>query len=91
MRYVISYDVVSDPRRTRLAHLLEDHGRRVQYSVFECELSQRQLLRLRRQMIAEVDLTTDSIRIYALCVRCRAALEVLGGGPIGGFDRVQVL
>ena len=91
MRYVIAYDISDDDRRTRLAHLLEGHGRRVQYSVFECQLGERELLRLRRDMLRVIDPSTDSIRIYGLCGRCRAALEVLGTGPVGGFDRVQVI
>ncbi len=44
--YVISYDVVDDRRRDRLYRLLLDHGDRVQYSVFCCQLNPRERVRL---------------------------------------------
>ena len=43
MFIVISYDIPADKRRTKLAQLLENYGQRVQYSVFECLLTGRQL------------------------------------------------
>lgn len=91
MRYLISYDIVDDPRRTRLAHLLENHGRRVQYSVFECELGEKRFLELRRRIMKEIDPTVDSVRIYPLCARCAAVVEVIGTGPISLEGRVAVI
>ncbi len=35
MRFLISYDIPDDRRRTKLAHFLLDYGDRVHYSVFE--------------------------------------------------------
>ena len=40
--YVISYDIVSDKLRNKVAKILLDYGKRVQYSVFECYISQKQ-------------------------------------------------
>lgn len=37
--YLCAYDIADDKRRTRLFNLLTDHGERVQYSVFLCELN----------------------------------------------------
>lgn len=91
MRYLISYDVVEDRDRTHLAHLLEDYGQRVQYSVFECELNEHQFLDLREKMIEQIDLSTDSIRIYRLCAQCRQAMEVIGAGPMDGPESVVVI
>jgi CRISPR-associated protein Cas2 len=91
MRYLISYDIVDDPRRTRLAHLLENYGRRVQYSVFECELAEKRFLELRRQILKAIDPTVDSVRVYPLCGRCSTVLEVIGTGPIHLEDRVAVV
>jgi len=39
MRYIVSYDVVDTAVRNRLSRILEEFGERVQFSVFECELS----------------------------------------------------
>lgn len=41
MTYVISYDIESNKIRTKLAKLLEGYGVRIQYSVFECSLSDK--------------------------------------------------
>src|ERR1035441_8977781 len=38
MLYLISYDVTDDSRRRHAFEALKDFGRRVQYSVFECNL-----------------------------------------------------
>lgn len=37
--YVISYDISNDKIRTKIAKELENYGRRVQFSVFECRIS----------------------------------------------------
>lgn len=42
MLYLISYDIAVDKRRTKIAKLLEGFGQRVQYSVFECDLTTKQ-------------------------------------------------
>jgi len=39
MLYVISYDIPDDERRLKVAKILLDFGRRVQYSVFEAHLA----------------------------------------------------
>lgn len=48
--YLCTYDVLSskegDKRRTKLYELLLDHGEHVQYSVFLCELSTTERIRL---------------------------------------------
>ena len=39
--YVISYDIAGDKLRNKIAKVLLGYGRRVQYSVFECRISQK--------------------------------------------------
>lgn len=39
-RYLISYDIADDDRRRHVADTLVDHGDRLQYSVFLCELTE---------------------------------------------------
>ena len=43
---VISYDISDDRTRSKVANLLADYGRRVQYSVFECRLDAKRLEKL---------------------------------------------
>jgi CRISPR-associated protein Cas2 len=80
MLIVVSYDVVNDRRRTRLAHALKDFGERVQYSVFECLLDAEALETLRRRAEKLIDPTEDSLRIYRLCRECEGKAEYLGTG-----------
>ena len=48
MLYLIAYDISIDARRTKLAELLEGFGQRVQRSVFECDLNEREYQGLER-------------------------------------------
>ncbi|WP_024805792.1 CRISPR-associated endonuclease Cas2 [Nocardia sp. BMG51109] len=60
-RYLIAYDI-ADPRRLRhVCTLMEDHGRRLQYSVFVCDLSPAELAELEAAVTRTIDLTADSI------------------------------
>ena len=78
-RTVISYDITSDKRRRQVVKILEGLGYRVQYSVFECELSERQLKHLKTALKPYVKpKTNDSIRFYILCGECQKRVESLG-------------
>ena len=80
MLILVSYDIPDDRRRTRIAHLLKDFGTRVQYSVFECRLTDDQTARLRTRMAALIAPEEDSVRFYRLCADCAAHLEIHGLG-----------
>jgi CRISPR-associated protein Cas2 len=77
---VVAYDVSENRRRTRLARKLRGFLERVQKSVFEGEMDERRLESLRRSIECELDHGCDSARVYHLCSRCRAAVEVIGTG-----------
>ena len=78
--FVITYDIRDDKRRLRVARLLARYGDRVQYSVFEAQLSPGEWRRLRQRLLRQMDEAEDSVRVYRLCERCRARVEVLGRG-----------
>jgi len=80
MRVVLAYDIVSNKRRGRVARRAEGFLQRVQKSVFEGEITETRLDTLRRMLRREMDLETDSARIYPVCRRCRAGTEVIGVG-----------
>lgn len=82
MLYTISYDIPDDKRRLKIAKILLDFGRRVQYSVFEAELDTDSLERLRHRVKGGVDLAEDSVRIYPHCAACAARIEIIGQGII---------
>lgn len=64
---VVAYDIADDRRRSRVAHLLEGYGERVQKSVFECELDQRRETTLRLVLSSLIEDDKDGVRIYRLC------------------------
>jgi CRISPR-associated protein Cas2 len=66
MMWLISYDIAHDKRRYKVRRELESYGRRVQYSVFECELDERRYDRLTKQLGRLINEQEDSIRLYPL-------------------------
>lgn len=82
MFYVVSYDVTDDQRRTRVHNTLRNYGTRVQYSVFECEVTDAQLEELRRALRRLVDPAADNVRYYRLCKDCLAQTVVVGDRPL---------
>ncbi|RRR69995.1 MAG: CRISPR-associated endonuclease Cas2 [Candidatus Viridilinea halotolerans] len=82
MLYIISYDISVDRRRTRIAKILEGHGQRVQYSVFECDLDANQYQALWRKLLGTLQPDEgDNLRIYRLCANCNKTVTIIGSGP----------
>ena len=77
--HLVSYDLPStvsgNRRRSRLAHLLERRGIRVQWSIFECALSAPRMEELKTDALQMIDRRQDSLRIYPLCASCLALRE----------------
>lgn len=47
---VVTYDIASNKLRNRVAKCLEQVGNRVQYSVFECDLTLKQFHQLKSRL-----------------------------------------
>jgi CRISPR-associated protein Cas2 len=67
---VVSYDIEDDGARNRVAEVLKDYGKRVQYSVFECRLEPGLVAEMRRDLERIPRGKRDEIRLYFLCARC---------------------
>jgi CRISPR-associated protein Cas2 len=78
MFILISYDIPDNKRRTKIAKILEDYGERVQYSVFECDLTAKQITKLLKELKEAMDDKEDSIRAYRLCAACVAQIKPMG-------------
>lgn len=91
MRIVFSYDVTDDRRRTRLAKRLKDYLVRVQYSVFEGDITPPDEDRLIRLVHDELSLDVDSVRIYHLCRGCAGAMRLFGTSIFVGREGDEVL
>ena len=83
---VVTYDVNTESgegrrRLRRVAACCEDYGQRVQNSVFECFVDAGQWAKLRRRLLSEVDLKTDSLRFYFLGKNWKNHVEHAGAKP----------
>jgi len=68
---VVCYDVstvekAGQRRLRRVAQACEDYGIRVQKSVFECQVGQKEWAALRDRLLREIKLEQDSLRFYFL-------------------------
>lgn len=66
MYWIVSYDIPNDKRRGKVAKILEGYGRRAQYSVFECEVTEEQCDKLELALKREIDTAEDDIRFYPM-------------------------
>ena len=91
MFHIVVYDIAVDARRVKLAHALEDFGTRVQWSVFECLLTESQLTAMMARITPLVDVATDSLRVYRLCGACEQVVSVIGRTAVTRDPEVYIL
>lgn len=82
MLVAISYDTPDDKRRSKIAKLLLSVGNRVQYSVFEAHLDNRDLTRLRTKIRKVIDQNLDSVRFYNLGEEFQNRIKIEGYGVV---------
>lgn len=71
MVVLITYDVntidkAGRRRLRRVAKCCQDYGQRVQYSVFECAVGDKEWVVLKDRLLKEADAQLDSLRFYFL-------------------------
>ena len=89
MYLLVTYDVstvtAGGKRRLRaVARACEDHGQRVQNSVFEMKLTPAVWATLRAELLSLIDPSADSLRFYRLGRNWQAKVEHHGVNP--GYD-----
>jgi CRISPR-associated protein Cas2 len=80
---LVCYDIgdvegLGGVRLRRVAEACLNHGTRVQYSVFECRISEPQWVKLRQRLLNVIDFDKDSLRFYKLCEDCQDKVEYHG-------------
>lgn len=60
-RYLMAYDIADPKRLRRICTLMEDHGERLQYSVFLCDLALAERAELEIAVTEVMDLAADSV------------------------------
>lgn len=65
-RYLVAYDIRDDRRLRAIASCMEGYGERVQYSVFICDLSDREKYLMRTDVESRMKQSEDSVMIIDL-------------------------
>lgn len=79
MKYIICYDIAEQKLRAKVAKLLEAKAHRQQYSVFVGDFSEKEIRRLRAEMLF---ITEDSehtlLFIAPICSSCTSKIWMAG-------------
>lgn len=67
--YVVCYDITEPKRWRKVYKLINGYGTRLQYSIFRCRLTVKQMEKLRWQLEKLMDLE-DKLLIIGLCEPC---------------------
>ncbi|MBX3417664.1 MAG: CRISPR-associated endonuclease Cas2 [Pirellulaceae bacterium] len=91
MLVLVTYDVATADRAgqrrlRRVAKVCLNHGQRVQNSVFECWLSNENFVKLKHQLLAEIQTDSDSLRFYFLGSNWEYKVEHFGIKPSLNMD-----
>ena len=86
MFVLVTYDVstlTKEGRRRlrRVAQACLNFGQRVQLSVFECQVREADLVRLRQALLEEINPSEDSLRLYLLGTDPSQRVEHYGQRP----------
>jgi CRISPR-associated protein Cas2 len=89
MMVLVTYDMgtQSEEGKRRLRHiakLCQNHGQRVQFSVFECLLEPVLWVEFRAKLLDLIDPSVDSLRFYFLGANWQRRVEHAGAKP--GYD-----
>lgn len=83
MLVLVTYDVSTESkagrrRLRRVCGVCKNYGQRVQRSVFECVVGDKELVILRDRLQSEMDTAEDSVRLYFLDEGSRCKTEHYG-------------
>jgi CRISPR-associated protein Cas2 len=65
-RYIVTYDIVDDHRRNAVYKALRGYGDHLQYSVFRCDLADRERVEMTATLHPLIDHTADQILVIDL-------------------------
>jgi CRISPR-associated protein Cas2 len=65
-RFLVTYDVVDDGRRTKVFRTLRNHGEHLQFSVFQCDLNAREVIALRSALGEQIHHAEDQVLLVDL-------------------------
>jgi CRISPR-associated protein Cas2 len=91
MFIIVSYDITDDKLRNKLNQTLKDFGNSVQYSVFECNLSENQFASMKEKTDRFIQDESDSIRYYLLLQKKKLKTIVTGKDKASAEKSVYII
>lgn len=96
MFILITYDINvtsnNGPSRLRkVAKICVNYGQRVQNSVFECKLTEAELLKVKKQLTDVINIETDSLRFYRLGENYNKKVQHIGAKDTYKFDDAMII
>lgn len=91
MYVMVSYDIVNNRTRMKVMKFLKDFGTRVQLSVFECELSEEQFVRMKEGVEALINRKEDRVRYYGICKACLDRVVISGFGDVKREEGFEII
>jgi CRISPR-associated protein Cas2 len=64
--YLVCYDIANDKRLKRVFKLCKNYGNHLQYSIFECDLSPRERVRMEGELKSLIKSTEDQVLFVSL-------------------------
>lgn len=86
MLTLVAYDICDPKRLARVAHVCEDYGVRVQYSIFECRLDDDEFNSFWLKLLEKIDDSED--RLVAYKIDARSAKETMTAGVMVCSEKV---
>ena len=90
-RYVVAYDISDNRRRRKVAKVMESYATRVQGSVFEAFLTDRESHVLGKRLVSVANTQLDKLRMYPQCVRCQELSVVVLGTAFASRQSALVI
>ena len=76
--YIIAYDISNNKRRCEVSQLLEEHGIRMNKSVFECLMLPKTYKALMKTVNGKINPKKDTVLYYPICRNCFEKSERTG-------------
>lgn len=64
--YLVCYDIANDKRLRQVFKVCKNHGTHLQFSVFECDLTERELVQLQRELKSHIKHDEDQVIFVSL-------------------------
>ncbi|MGI6365394.1 MAG: CRISPR-associated endonuclease Cas2 [Bacillota bacterium] len=78
---IIVYDIANDRRRAKVFKLLKNYATRIQFSVFEGNLTDEDIIRIKADLTKIMNSKEDGIAFFNLCNKCKKTVTRIGVTP----------